>query len=106
MDPLSQGALGAAAAQAVARPEHARWAGLLGGLAGMAPDLDVLVRSKSDPLLFLEYHRQFSHAFAFIPVGALLCAVLLFPLARRRLSFGRTVGFCLVGHATHGVLDG
>ena len=105
MDPLSQGALGAAAAQAVARPEHARWAGLLGGLAGMAPDLDVLVRSPSDPLLFLEYHRQFSHAFAFIPVGALLCAVLLFPLARRRLSFGRTYGFSLVGYATHGLLD-
>ncbi|WP_256927785.1 hypothetical protein, partial [Vibrio parahaemolyticus] len=29
--------------------------GVLGVASGMAPDLDVLIRSSSDPLLFLEY---------------------------------------------------
>lgn len=105
IDPLTQGALGAAAAQAVARREHAPWAALLGGLAGMAPDLDVLVRSPRDPLLFLEVHRQFSHALLFIPLGALLCAVLARPLTRGRLPFRESFLFCLLGYATHGLLD-
>ena len=73
MDPVTQGVLGAAVVLAVAKPERIVVAGLLGGLSGMAPDLDVLIRSSSDPMLFLEYHRQFSHALLFIPVGALLC---------------------------------
>ncbi len=105
MDPLSQCALGAAAAQSFAPRDRIAWAGLLGGLSGMAPDLDVLIRSPSDPLLFLEYHRQFTHALFFIPLGALVCAAALFPLARRRLSFGQTYAFCALGFATHGVLD-
>lgn len=71
----------------------------------MAPDLDVLIRSAEDPLLFLEYHRQFTHALAFVPVGALLCAAVAHPLARRWLSFSRTYLFCLLGYASHGVLD-
>ncbi|MDJ0870018.1 MAG: metal-dependent hydrolase, partial [Myxococcota bacterium] len=105
MDPVTQGALGAAVAQAVARRERAPWAALLGGVSGMAPDLDVLIRSPSDPLLFLEVHRQFTHALLAIPFGALLCAGLLFPVARRRLGFGETYLFCLAGFATHGLLD-
>jgi inner membrane protein len=105
MDPLSQGALGAAAAVAFAPRDRAGWAGILGGLSGMAPDLDVLIRSPSDPLLFLEYHRQFTHSLAFIPVGALVCAVVLLPLVRQRIPFRAVFGFCLLGYATHGLLD-
>ena len=75
MDPLSQGVLGAAAPKSVAPPEHARIAALLGFLAGMAPDLDVFIRSSADPLLFLEYHRQSTHALIFIPVGGLICGL-------------------------------
>ena len=58
-------------------------AGLLGALAGMAPDLDVLIRSSTDPLLFLEYHRQFTHSLAFIPIGAALCTAILYPFVRK-----------------------
>ncbi len=103
MDPLTQGALGAAAALAVARGDQVRPAALCGGLAGMAPDLDVLIRSSADPLLFLEVHRQFTHSLAFLPLGALLCAALLAPWTG--LSRGRTYVFCLLGMATHGWLD-
>ncbi|MDG2304385.1 MAG: metal-dependent hydrolase [Candidatus Binatia bacterium] len=105
MDPLTQGVLGAAAAQAVAPRERTVWAGVLGGLSGMAPDLDVLIRSAEDPLLFLEYHRQFTHSLVFIPIGGLICAIVLFALVRRRMSFGSAYLYCVGGYATHGLLD-
>ncbi len=107
MDPLSQGVLGAAAPKSVAPPEHTRIAALFGFLAGMAPDLDVLIRSNTDPLLFLEFHRQFTHALAFIPVGGFLCGWLLHQLfgKRRGLSLRRSVLYCTLGYATHALLD-
>ncbi len=105
MDPITQAVLGAAAAQSVATRERTPWAGVLGGLAGMAPDLDVLIRSQDDPLLFLEYHRQFTHSLLFVPVGGLICAVVLFGLVRRRMSFLVAYLYCVVGYATHGLLD-
>ena len=49
MDPLTQGALGAALPQAVRPNAQAAIAGALGFAAGMAADLDVLIRSSSDP---------------------------------------------------------
>ena len=108
MDPLTQGVLGAALPQATAaRRETAAVAGFLGFLAGMAADLDVLIRSSSDPLLFLEYHRQFTHSLIFIPVGGFFCALMLHPLLGRRrgLRFSQSVIFCPLGYATHALLD-
>jgi inner membrane protein len=107
MDPLSQGVLGAAAPKSVAPPEHARLACLLGFLAGMAPDLDIFIRSPRDPLLFLEYHRQFTHALVFIPVGGFLCGWLLHRLyaARKGLSLRSSVLYCTLGYGTHALLD-
>ena len=105
MDPLSQAAIGAVAPQVVMRREKLRVAAVLGCLAGMAPDLDVLIQSPTDPLLFLEYHRQFTHALAFIPFGAAIVALVLHGFARRRLSFRETYLACLLGYATHGLLD-
>ena len=108
MDPLTQGALGAALPQATAA--HGKWAasaGLFGFLSGMAADLDVLIRSSTDPLLFLEYHRQFTHSLVFIPVGGLLCALVLHSLLGRRrgLAFRQSWLFCTLGYATHALLD-
>lgn len=82
-------------------------AGLLGLLCGLAPDLDVLISSSTDPLLPLEYHRQFTHSLIFIPVGGLICALVLYLLfARHRsLSFGATYLYCTLGYATHALLD-
>ncbi|NQZ95630.1 MAG: metal-dependent hydrolase [Myxococcales bacterium] len=105
MDPVSQGVVGAAVAQAFARPRQVAVAGLLGALAGMAPDLDVLIRSSVDPLLFLEFHRQFTHSLVFIPIGAALGAAVLFPLMRRRCLAREAYLYCLLGFATHGLLD-
>lgn len=105
MDPVSQAALGAAWAQPAAGRARLATASLLGCLAGMAPDLDILIRSSSDPLLALEYHRQFTHSLAFIPFGALICALAFYPFCRRRVSAAQCYLFCLLGYASHGVLD-
>lgn len=80
---------------------------LCGFLAGMAPDLDVLISSAEDPLLFLEYHRQFTHSLIFIPLGALLVAAALWLVIGRRRGwvFKRVYAYCLAGYATHALLD-
>ncbi len=107
MDPITQGLLGGVAVQCLPRREGhpiPTWVGVLGA---MAPDLDVLIRSEQDPLLFWEYHRHFTHSFAFIPIGGFLLALLLylFPAVRRRYSFFMLFLAATVGWATHGILD-
>jgi inner membrane protein len=74
-------------------------------VGGLLPDADVLIRSRTDPLLFLEYHRQFTHSLVMIPVGALLTALLLWPLMRRHLTWPRVYGFAAAGYGTHALLD-
>ena len=108
MDPVTQGALGAAAAQSFANGKRSSAAMLAGWLGGMAADLDVLIRSSSDPLLFLEYHRHFTHSLLFIPVGGLLVALFVHLCIgrRRQWAFISTLGFCTAGYATHALLDG
>lgn len=110
MDPLSQGVVGASASQVLAKPGQFRVAALLGFLSGLAPDLDVLIRSGNDPLLFLEYHRQFTHALVFVPIGGLLCSLVLTGLLGRSikragLGFAHVCLFCTAGYATHALLD-
>ena len=107
MDPLTQGALGAALPLATRHRKQAGLAAACGFLAGLAPDLDVLIRDPDDTLLFLEYHRQFTHALIFIPVGSALVAGAIYGLGRRWLSFGfmKVWLFCALGYATHGALD-
>jgi inner membrane protein len=108
MDPLTQGLIGASLPQALAKNRRSVfWAGCFGFVAGLLPDLDVLIRSSADPLLFLEYHRHFTHSLVFVPVGGLVCAVIFHLLFRRRsgLSFKATWLFCTLGYGTHGLLD-
>lgn len=107
MDPLSQGVLGASLSQSLSRKQHVVVAGILGLLAGISPDLDVLIRSHDDPLLFLEFHRQFTHSLFFIPIGSVICAAVLHPLIakRRGLSFKQSWLYCSLGYGTHALLD-
>ena len=105
MDPISQGTVGAAFAQAAANKTNIAKISIVGFLAGLAPDLDVLIRSSTDPVLFLEYHRQFTHSLIFIPFGALIVAAFIFPLVRKSLSFRTTYVASFLGYATHGLLD-
>ena len=107
MDPITQGAVGASLPQAFSNKKQVLWAGLLGFLSGMTPDLDLLIRSDKDPLLFLEFHRQFTHSLIFIPIGGLICAGLFYSIFGRftQLGFKQTYSYCALGYATHGLLD-
>lgn len=123
MDPVSQGVLGAIVAQSFGKsrgespagdsprsgnvPKTLGKAAAIGAIAAMTPDLDILISSANDPLLALEFHRQFTHSLLFIPVGAILCTLLLHPLlgARWQLPFRTTLFWCFLGYGTHGLLD-
>ena len=105
MDPISQGTVGAAFAQSTANKKNILRIGIIGFLAGLAPDLDVLIRSTDDPILFLEYHRQFSHSLFFIPFGSLIVALLIFLLVKGSMGFKTVYLASFLGYATHGLLD-
>lgn len=105
MDPVSHAALGAACAQVLLHKYDKRNAWLIGALGGMAPDLDILIRSASNPMLFLLYHRHFTHALSFIPFGGLLVALGLLPFKRFRKNWWLTLLAAMIGYATHGLLD-
>lgn len=105
MDPITQGLLGGVAAQVTTRKDYFRLATGAGFLAGILPDLDLLIRSSTDPLLSLQYHRYFTHALIFIPVGGFIAGFLYWVLRRRKPPIGITLWAATVGFATHGLLD-
>ncbi|MFU8877112.1 MAG: metal-dependent hydrolase, partial [Wenzhouxiangellaceae bacterium] len=108
MDPVTQGIFGSLFAQAGARAGHMRAAAAAGFVAGLTPDLDVLIRSPADSLLAIEYHRHFTHALSFAPVLATLSALVLWPVVRRvwpDAGFARLWLWSLLGVASHGLLD-
>jgi inner membrane protein len=105
MDIVTQGLLGAALAQAAAPPSQSRAATVVGFCAGVLPDADALLRSSADPLLFLDWHRHFTHALAFVPAGALIASILLAPFYLRPLGATRLYGYAFLGYALSGLLD-
>lgn len=74
MDNLTHGLLGAATGYLCLGRKLGWKAAAVGLVAGELPDLDLLIRSGRDPLLALEYHRHFTHSFAFSPVIATVAA--------------------------------
>lgn len=77
MDPLTHSVFGAACAMVGSPRKISRRAAALAGLTGgLLPDADVLLRSATDPLFAIEYHRHFTHSVAFSPVIGLLGAVI------------------------------
>ncbi|SEQ85121.1 inner membrane protein [Nitrosomonas sp. Nm51] len=105
MDLLTQGLLGAGMAQSGAKHNETRIAAGIGFFAGLVADADILIRSENDPLLNIEFHRHFTHSIFFVPFGALIAALLLWPFLRRRLPFARIYLFAFLGYCLSGVLD-
>ncbi len=105
MDPISQGVLGAVWAQCAAKQTPIRRATWLGVLGGVLADADTLIRSSTDTLLFLDYHRHFTHSLFFIPIGGLIAAGLAALLSRRRIPWREAYLPCTLGYASHGLLD-
>ncbi len=75
MDTLTHALLGAALGQ-VAFGRRLGWrAVVIGVVAAELPDMDFLIHSDADPLMNIEFHRHFTHSFAFSPVIALATAL-------------------------------
>ncbi len=109
MDNVTHAALGIAAGIVVRRRGASLPAAALAGLlAAEAPDLDVFIRSAGDPLVSFRWHRHFTHSFAFMPVWALLSALLAGWCFRRRADADWRGLFlpALAGALTHLLCDG
>jgi inner membrane protein len=105
MDGLTQGLLGAAATQSVYARSLGRASFLVGLGAGMLADADFVVRSSSDPLLTLAFHRGMTHALIFIPLGGLIAALPFLAWPALRARWRQVIPAAILGYATHGVLD-
>jgi len=105
MDIFTQALLGSAVAQLGAKTSEIKIATFIGCIAGILADADIFIQSANDPLLFLEYHRHFTHAITFIPIGALIGALICWPFVRRSINFSRLYFFAFLGYLLSGVLD-
>ncbi|MDP2793327.1 MAG: metal-dependent hydrolase [Sulfurisoma sp.] len=117
MDILTHAVMGASLAAAVvslapspaggdasALASRRRAAGI-GAVAGLLPDADALIQSGGDALLVLDYHRHFTHALAFVPIGALVAALLLWPFLKRRIGFAALYACSFAAYLAHPLLD-
>lgn len=105
MDPVSQGVLGASLAGSLSKSNKLKIASLCGFFGGLTPDLDILIKSNTDPLLSLEFHRHFTHSIFFVPLGALITSLFLFLFLKKSLSFKEIYFYSAAGFLTHGLLD-
>ena len=105
MDIVTQALLGSAVAQLGAKNHELKIAAFVGCIAGILADADIFIRSTSDPLLLLDYHRHFTHAIAFIPIGAIIGALVCWPFVRKKINFGRLYFFAFLGYLLSGILD-
>lgn len=107
MDSVTHIALGASLGYAFFGRRLGRTAAIAGGVAAFVPDADVFIRSASDPLLAIEYHRGFTHALSFAPIGAAFVAALWLFRAewRARARWATLWACCLVSYVSHALLD-
>ncbi len=105
MDPITHTVLGASLGYALFHQRLGRRAAAVGGLAGATPDIDVLIKSATDPLLTVELHRHFTHALPFAPIGALIVASLWFLRPAQRQDWKPLWLCALVAYVSHCLLD-
>lgn len=105
MDLLTQGLLGGVLAQSIAKKEDTKLAAVVGFIAGLLADADILIYSSTDPLLNIEFHRHFTHSLFFIPFGAAIASALLWPFLKNKLPPARLYIYSLLGYSMSGLLD-
>ena len=76
MDPLSQGIVGSVAAQQNSK-EKILLITIIGFLSGMAPDLDVFIRSNHDPFWQLNFIDNLLIPLFLYLFGGLICGTFL-----------------------------
>jgi inner membrane protein len=105
MDPVTHTLLGAVASYALFGGRLGRRAAAIGAVAGAFPDVDNFISSKEDPLLYVEYHRYFTHSIVFAIVGSLI-AVLPWILRRQFRPQWKLFWLCaLPAYLSHCLLD-
>lgn len=105
MDPLTHGLIGAGAAALLAPRDKLRAAAFCGMVGGLLPDADIYLPKGDDPLFIIRYHRHFTHAMAFAPIGGLVAACLSWLIGRKQLSFKLLYLFSFLGYLLHGLID-
>lgn len=106
MDTVTQIALGASVGEAVLGRQVGRRAMLWGGICGLLPDLDVLIRL-GDPVKNFTYHRGPSHSLFVLAALTPLFVGLILKLYPQTFRY-RTRWYALIylAFATHVLLDG
>lgn len=105
MDPLTHALAGATLAWIATGNRLGRRRLLIGASAALLPDIDVLIRSASDPLLAVEHHRGFTHSLLFVPIGGIVAA-LPFAVRLRRVQWRWAALAGMLAYASHTLLDG
>jgi inner membrane protein len=105
MDPITHGLLGATVAKTALWRRMPRGLGTIGALGAMAPDLDVFIWAAHDPTVGWVFHRHFTHALLFIPLGGLLAALPFLWLPQFKAYRRFVVLAATIGYATHTLLD-
>jgi inner membrane protein len=105
MDPITHGLLGATIAKVITGKRLPRGAALIGGLAAMAPDVDVFMPSFGDPTAEWVYHRSITHGLIVIPLGGLLCALPFLLSARFKPYRWAVMLAATLGYGSHTMLD-
>ncbi len=105
MDPLTHALAGATLAWIATGDRLGRRSLLIGASAALLPDIDILIRSASDPLLAIEHHRGFTHSLLFVPIGGIVTAL---PFAARleRMQWRWAALAGILAYASHTILDG
>jgi inner membrane protein len=105
MDPFTHAVIGATIGYALCGQKLGKHAAALGALSAISPDVDHFVSSKSDPLLYIEYHRFFTHSLLFAFVGAFVPMLPWIARARFRAQWG-TLWLCSwPAYLSHCLLD-
>jgi inner membrane protein len=105
VDPLTHGLAGAGLGYAFFGGRLGRAAAAAGALAALLPDVDVFIRSATDPLLAIAHHRGFTHSFAFAPIGAAIVAFVTWSTFGPRRHASLWWWCALTGYVSHCLLD-
>ena len=106
MDSLTQIALGGAIGETVAGEKAGNRAMLWGGVAGLLPDLDLVIRPFYSQSAYLLAHRGISHSIVFAVAVAPLLAAAAHRIHRARgVSFRRWWLLAFLALFTHPLLD-
>jgi len=73
-------------------------------LSANIPDSDIVMLAKGQ-FAYFEAHRGYTHSLLFVPVLAAVCVALVAAIYRQKLPWARAWIVCLIGLASHLLLD-